>query len=106
ALAPLYIVRDDESDESLGLLLGTGVSDYLDALADAESAAEIVRLMGAADCQMWDLQQLRPDSPLLNSPAPAAWSENREAMAPSPTASRTRGRPTTTSAATTRRWRS
>src|SRR5215212_8285593 len=49
ALAPLYILRDDDSDESLGLFLGTGITDYLDALADPEGAAEIVGAMGAAD---------------------------------------------------------
>lgn len=84
ALAPLYIVRDEDSDESLGMLLGTGVSDYLDALADDQTAAEIARTMGAADCQMWDLQQLRPSSPLLNAPTPDGWSESREAMIPCP----------------------
>src|ERR1700737_3213818 len=30
ALAPLYVLRED--DESLGLFLGTGISDYLDIL--------------------------------------------------------------------------
>src|SRR5258706_15927829 len=35
ALAPLYIIRDDESDESLGVFLGTGISDHLDVLGDA-----------------------------------------------------------------------
>ena len=84
ALAPLYIVRDDESDESLGLFLGTGVSDYLDALADGATAEEIVRVMGAADCQMWDLQQLRPSSPLLAPPAPEGWTASHEPMVPCP----------------------
>ena len=85
ALAPLYIVRDDESDESLGMFLGTGISDYLDALTAGDgSGAEIVRAMGAADCQLWDLQQLRPSSPLLGLPASEGWSESREAMDPCP----------------------
>ena len=35
AIAPLYILRDDESDESLGMFLGTGISDYLDVIGDA-----------------------------------------------------------------------
>src|SRR5579872_1238920 len=34
ALAPLYVVRDEE--ESLGLFAGTGVSDYLDALCSGD----------------------------------------------------------------------
>src|ERR1700686_2718465 len=33
ALAPLYVIRED--DESLGLFLGTGISDYLDILGAA-----------------------------------------------------------------------
>src|SRR5207245_200278 len=35
AIAPLYILRDDDSDESLGMFLGTGISDYLDVIGDA-----------------------------------------------------------------------
>src|SRR5437660_12531266 len=35
AIAPLYILRDDESDESLGLFLVTGISDYLTVIGDA-----------------------------------------------------------------------
>ena len=33
SLAPLYVLRED--DESLGMLLGTGISDYLDVLGEA-----------------------------------------------------------------------
>lgn len=72
SLLPAYIVRDE--DESLGLLLGTGISDYLDVLGDAPDLGEITRL----DCQLWDLQQLRPTSPLLLAPLPGSWSENVE----------------------------
>src|SRR5260370_21743891 len=62
ALAPLYVLRDDESDESLGMLLGTGNSDYLDAVV-ASSAESLFNAIAEADCQLWDLQQLRPSSP-------------------------------------------
>src|SRR5512140_1932892 len=61
AFAPLYILRDEESDESLGMFIGSGVTDYLDVLvAPGASAAPLVEAMTAADCQMWDLQQMRP----------------------------------------------
>lgn len=73
ALAPLYIVRED--DESLGMFLGSGISDYLDVVGDAaEIADELARL----DCQMWDLQQLRPSSSILALPLPDGWSDNVE----------------------------
>src|ERR1700704_5809377 len=39
AIAPLYILRDDESDESLGLFLGTGISDYLTSSATRRSSS-------------------------------------------------------------------
>jgi CelD/BcsL family acetyltransferase involved in cellulose biosynthesis len=70
ALAPLYVIRED--DESLGLLLGTGNSDYLDMVGPAEA---VIGEMAACDCQMWDLQQLRPSSPLLALPTPDGWSD-------------------------------
>jgi CelD/BcsL family acetyltransferase involved in cellulose biosynthesis len=73
ALAPLYIVRD--GDESLGMFLGTGISDYLDVVGDAGA---VIGEMAALDCQMWDLQQLRPSSPMLTVAPPAGWSENVE----------------------------
>src|SRR5437660_826544 len=60
ALAPLYIVRD--GDESLGMFLGTGNSDYLDVVGDA---AAIIDDLVELDCRMWDLQQLRPLSTML-----------------------------------------
>ena len=71
ALAPLYIVRD--GDESLGMFLGTGNSDYLDVVGDA---AAVVGELAALDCQMWDFQQLRPSSSMLAVPPPAGWGEN------------------------------
>src|ERR1700737_3152068 len=47
SLAPLYVIRED--DESLGLFLGTGISDYLDVLG------VIPPDLTKIDCQMWDL---------------------------------------------------
>ena len=70
ALAPLYIVRD--GDESLGMFLGTGNSDYLDVVGDA---AAIVDDLATLDCQMWDLQQLRPSSTMLSVAPPVGWSD-------------------------------
>lgn len=81
ALAPLYILRDDDSGESLGLFLGTGVSDYLDVLGDA---APLIDSITRADCQLWDLQQLRPSSSLLTAPLPDGWSDNVEDQDPCP----------------------
>jgi CelD/BcsL family acetyltransferase involved in cellulose biosynthesis len=71
ALAPLYIVRD--GDESLGMFLGTGNSDYLDVVGDA---AAIVDEMSRLDCQLWDLQQLRPSSTMLTAALPDGWSDS------------------------------
>jgi CelD/BcsL family acetyltransferase involved in cellulose biosynthesis len=65
AIAPLYVLRDD--DESLGLLLGTGISDYLDGLGDP---APMLEALAKIDCQAWDFQQLRPSSALLAAPLP------------------------------------
>jgi len=75
AMAPLYILRDDESDESLGLFLGTGISDYLDVIGDASL---IVGEMSKLNCQLWDLQQLQPSSSMLAVPLPDGFSENVE----------------------------
>jgi CelD/BcsL family acetyltransferase involved in cellulose biosynthesis len=69
-LAPLYVLRDDE--ESLGMLLGTGISDYGDILGGGTPVLEALR---DVDCQMWDLQQLRPSSPLVDAALPDGWSE-------------------------------
>jgi len=80
ALAPLYVVRD--GDESLGMFLGTGNSDYLDFLG-----TDIEPLLACAldvDCQFWDLQQIRPSSPLLAAKLPDGWSDNAEEMDPCP----------------------
>lgn len=76
AIAPLYILRDEDSDESLGLLIGTGISDYLDILGSATD--EVLRQLASFDCQLWDFQQLRPSSPLLEASFPEAWGDNVE----------------------------
>src|SRR3954451_4156155 len=75
AIAPLYILRDDDSDESLGLFLGTGISDYLDVIGDASL---ILEDMSKLNCQLWDLQQLQPSSSMLNVALPDGFSENVE----------------------------
>jgi CelD/BcsL family acetyltransferase involved in cellulose biosynthesis len=80
ALAPLYVLRDD--DESLGMFLGTGISDYLDFIG-----ADVEPLLARAlevDCAFWDLQQVRPSSPLLDAKLPDGWSDNTEEMDPCP----------------------
>jgi CelD/BcsL family acetyltransferase involved in cellulose biosynthesis len=76
ALAPLYILRD--GDESLGMFLGTGISDYLDIVGEQSFMEHIA----GADCQLWDLQQLRSSSPLLNASLPGGWSDNIEDQEP------------------------
>jgi CelD/BcsL family acetyltransferase involved in cellulose biosynthesis len=75
AIAPLYILRDDESDESLGLFLGTGISDYLDVIGDASL---IIDEMSKLNCQLWDLQQLQPSSSMLTVALSDGFSENVE----------------------------
>ena len=85
ALAPLYILRDDDSGESLGMLLGTGVTDYLDILvANPESLPPLHQAIAAADCQLWDFQQLRPTSPLLEAILPDGWTCSVEEQDPCP----------------------
>ena len=81
ALAPLYILRDEDSDESLGMFIGTGISDYLDILGDPEPLADAI---ASADCQLWDFQQLRPTSSLLSMPLRDGWSDNVEEQEPCP----------------------
>ncbi len=68
AVLPLYIVRD--GDESLGMFLGTGNSDYLDYVGNGNVGPLFAELVGR-DCAMWDLQQLRPSSAMLTAPLPS-----------------------------------
>lgn len=72
ALAPCLILRDeDDPSDSLGMLAGSGNTDYLDVLCTNAAPVEaILTRLVAADCATWDLQQLRDTSPLLNAPAP------------------------------------
>jgi CelD/BcsL family acetyltransferase involved in cellulose biosynthesis len=79
-IAPLYILRDEESDESLGMFLGTGISDYLDLLGDDD----VLPSLASLNCQLWDLQQLRPTSPLLAAALPDGFAENVEDQEPCP----------------------
>jgi CelD/BcsL family acetyltransferase involved in cellulose biosynthesis len=81
-LLPAYVLRDEDSDESLGMLLGTGISDYLDLLGN-DAAGALAQLL-SIDCQLWDLQNLRPSSPLLTAALPDGWSDNAEEMEPCP----------------------
>jgi CelD/BcsL family acetyltransferase involved in cellulose biosynthesis len=71
SLAPLMVLRED--DESLGMVAGSGNSDYVDILGSADS---MFARLAEIDCQMWDLQQLRPSSPLLTTPLPHGWSDS------------------------------
>src|SRR5207245_2931182 len=66
-----------------GLFLGTGISDYLDIIANGEQSADIVNRLTTFDCQAWDLQQLRPSSPILQTKTPGGWSDNVEDQDPS-----------------------
>jgi CelD/BcsL family acetyltransferase involved in cellulose biosynthesis len=68
---PLFVLRED--DESLGMLLGSGNTDYVDALGDVAPA---MQQLTEINCQMWDLQQLRPSSKLLTAPLPAGLADN------------------------------
>jgi len=80
AFAPLYVLRD--GDESLGMFLGTGISDYLDFLGT--KVEPLLECALTVDCQFWDLQQIRPSSPLLTASLPDGWSDNAEEMDPCP----------------------
>jgi CelD/BcsL family acetyltransferase involved in cellulose biosynthesis len=81
ALAPLYIIRDDESDESLGVFLGTGISDHLDVIGDASL---VIGGMAGLNCQLWDLQQLPASSSMLTALLPDGFSDNVEDQEPCP----------------------
>ncbi|HEY3052220.1 MAG TPA: GNAT family N-acetyltransferase [Thermoanaerobaculia bacterium] len=84
AIAPCFILRDDDDPtESLGMLIGSGNSDYVDMLSTPDApVGEVVARLAASDCAMWDLQQLRSTSPLLHVPAPPSWSDEIEDQDP------------------------
>lgn len=83
SLAPLYVLRDE--DESLGMLIGTGMTDYLDLLAAPGSdLGAIVPTLAGHDCMLWDFQQLRPSSPLLALGAPEGFADHVEEQEPCP----------------------
>ncbi|HEV8660972.1 MAG TPA: GNAT family N-acetyltransferase [Thermoanaerobaculia bacterium] len=84
AIAPFFILRDDDDPaESLGMLIGSGNSDYVDMLSSPDAPVdEVVARLVAADCAVWDLQQLRSISPLLHVPAPPRWSDEIEDQDP------------------------
>src|SRR5919109_905691 len=80
-LAPLYIYVKPGSSEREVFLVGIATTDYLDALFDQEfascGAAAVFAHLDAA-WRRWDvcdLQQLRPQSPLLNAATPEGWHE-------------------------------
>ncbi len=76
-VAPFLILRDE--DESLGMVIGTGNSDYIDVLSNGDDFAELlVSRLAPAECAMWDLQQLRPQSSLLRAAPPAGWDDVTE----------------------------
>jgi CelD/BcsL family acetyltransferase involved in cellulose biosynthesis len=77
AIAPFLVLRDeDDPSESLGMLLGSGNSDYVDVLTtDAGFADSLVAQLASVDCAMWDLQQLRSTSTLLRAAAPEGWDD-------------------------------
>ena len=74
AIAPMVILRDE--DESLGMLIGTGNTDYLDVLANGTGFADtLIARLASAGCAIWDLQQLRASSSLLRAEAPEGWDD-------------------------------
>jgi CelD/BcsL family acetyltransferase involved in cellulose biosynthesis len=83
-ILPLFLV-DDAYGRRL-MPMGAGISDYLDGVFDAGVGSAEAALLIAA-LQEWralDLPQLPPASPLLDAPAPDAWSDDRRAAEPCP----------------------
>ena len=81
-LAPLHVYTPPETGERTLLLLGTGISDYLDVLtAPAWEARVLARLFRHLDehADRWDVidfQQVRSVSPLRVAPVPAGWARD------------------------------
>ncbi len=83
-ILPLFLV-DDAHGRRL-LPMGAGISDYLDGVFDSAVGSGEAALLIAAlqDWQAVDLPQLPPASPLLDAPAPYAWSDDRQPTEPCP----------------------
>jgi CelD/BcsL family acetyltransferase involved in cellulose biosynthesis len=79
-LAPFYIYTQESGRRDV-FLLGIGTSDYLDVLADEQYLDTVLSAaMSYLDDirDQWDvcdLQQLRPDSPLVSAMPPADWAQ-------------------------------
>lgn len=78
-LAPMSIYTQPASSERHLILLGTGISDYLDALFEPGFTGPCVAAMHEtmeSSRELWDaadLQQLRSGSPLLVEETPPGW---------------------------------
>lgn len=78
-LAPLFIFQNGPSGTRQIAFVGVGISDYLDILVRPGFETEVASAVffHLWDCrEHWhvcDLQELRPDSPLLRTPAPPEW---------------------------------
>lgn len=74
-IAPMLIY--EEAGERRMVMLGVGISDYLDVVSKGDVAGEFASavwdaaLQHAGEWDVLDLQQLRADSPLLITPLPA-----------------------------------
>ncbi len=78
-LAPFWVRTNPQARTCDLLLLGTGITDYLDVLVDPEAEADTTAAMFswlARERERWDVcdfQQLRPGSPLLDSAFATNW---------------------------------
>lgn len=80
-LVPLYVGAPGKAGPRILRLLGSGNSDYLDALIEPGREQPVMRRFFdhlARHRREWDhcdLLELRPASALLETPAPASWSD-------------------------------
>lgn len=80
-LVPLYVGAPDDSSRRIVRLLGSGNSDYLDALIEPGLEDAVVALafrhleQHRARWDRCDFPELRPRSPLLRAPAPEGWKD-------------------------------
>lgn len=85
-LAPFFLWRDPAAGETVLLLAGTGISDYLDVLIppEHESAGPALifdwLLSERRGWEVCDWHQLRPESPLLRYLSPVDWREETQAQ--------------------------